>query len=487
MPTQTIQPPARFRRIASWQLSDTVGNGIYNIVTSVLSVLGRTVLFVVGPMFLDAAHFGVYAYYSWLTGVASQLGSGGAVQAAQHFTARYSRDGAQRDFQGFLFRIGSALTILAAVIILYAPSAMPRSFVLVALAVLLAGATSIVSVEQALQQAKHDFRQPMLSEAGAQGSRVLLVFGARVAAVISAVALLLVETLSTLVKGVALFAMRRDVAVDAGAGRSLTSAEKRTVCRYLASITGIAVLNVLLWQRGEMFFLSIFATSAETAHFAAGSQLAQLLILAPTAALSSLLPKLSEKAGLNRDGFHNATNILLTASVMAALPLYCLTLLVAPLMLKVWRPEYASIGTIFPPLMLGKLALVLSAPISLALYASGRQQAVLHVVCASAAVAVATDYTLIRLYGVGGASWASAINQGVTSVATYVAGRRYLPLRLNLQPFTLCFCLIGLLAQIRLSFTHLSAVSSVGLMLVSVVIFARDPFISRLLMPSLRR
>jgi Na+-driven multidrug efflux pump len=199
------------------------------------------------------------------------------------------------------------------------------------------------------------------------------------------------------------------------------------------------------------------------------------------------LPKLSEKAGVDTPNFHDVSNVLLTASVLVALPLYCMTMLVAPVMLRAWKPEYMTVGSIFPQVMLGKLALVLSAPVSLALYAAGRQKAVLHVVCLSAALAVAVDYVLIRAFGLSGASWASAFNQVFTAVATFIAARKYLPLRLVASPLTLRVCAVGGLIQVSLSFTRFSTVSAIGWLLVSCAVLSRDEFVSRILVPRLRR
>jgi Na+-driven multidrug efflux pump len=199
------------------------------------------------------------------------------------------------------------------------------------------------------------------------------------------------------------------------------------------------------------------------------------------------LPKLSEKAGVDTPNFHDVSNVLLTASVLVALPLYCMTMLVAPVMLRAWKPEYMTVGSIFPQVMLGKLALVLSAPVSLALYAAGRQKTVLHVVCVSAALAVAVDYVLIRAFGLSGASWASAFNQVFTAVATFIAARKYLPLRLIASPLTLHVCAVGGLIQVSLSFTRFSTVSAIGWVLVSCAVLSRDEFVSRILVPRLRR
>jgi O-antigen/teichoic acid export membrane protein len=486
MPTQCAQRSSSFFA-NRWKLNETVGNGLYNVITSVLSTAGRTLIFVLGPMFLDAAHFGVYAYYSWLAAVASQLGSGGAVQAAQHYTSRFSREGFQRALERSLFATSLGLTGATAGILLCAPSAIAGTPLLIVLTLTLALATSVAAVEQAFQQAKQDFRHPMLCEAKAQGTRVLALSVVRFASLVTAFALVVVDAFSMLMKAAALLMTAGPKVWRATVERELGTAERRAVRGYVASITGICLLNVMLWQRGEIFFLSMFSNPASTAHFAAASQLAQLLVLAPSAVLSSLLPKLSEKAGVDTPNFHDVSNVLLTASVLVALPLYCMTMLVAPVMLRAWKPEYMTVGSIFPQVMLGKLALVLSAPVSLALYAAGRQKTVLHVVCVSAALAVAVDYVLIRAFGLSGASWASAFNQVFTAVATFIAARKYLPLRLVASPLTLRVCAVGGLIQVSLSFTRFSTVSAIGWVLVSCAVLSRDEFVSRILVPRLRR
>jgi O-antigen/teichoic acid export membrane protein len=316
--------------------------------------------------------------------------------------------------------------------------------VLVISTIVTAIAVGLNLVQQGLRQAQRDFATPLKAEAGSQTMRVFALVLTKLYGTLAATSLLWIDGAMALAK-LAILQVGTKAKVDSFETSAQTpSAAYGEVFSYSASILAISLLDVIMWQRGEMFFLGRYATLAAAGQFALSAQLSQLLALGPSSAVTALLPRLSEKAQGGGSALGQATSKIVTFALIVSVPLFAVGVLGAPVLVKLWKPEFSRVGTILPMLMIGKVALLLSAPVSMALYAAGRQRRVLVVVITCGAIAILSDFLCIRFGGLSGAAWASALNQSLTGYATYVAARQEFRIHLQLQRVTK-WVLFGLL------------------------------------------
>lgn len=471
----------------SWRtklhLSKTAANTFYNIGTAVISSAGKSALFLVGPVLLDPAKFGIYAYYLWVTTVVTAFGSSGPVMAAQRMTCRFGSGASEKPFTAFLASVSVLLTGLAVVVMLAMSQGIKATPTVMAAVFLVSLLGSWVALQQAIFQAEHNFRQPFIAESISQILRFILLGLLKLMALILPGSLLLVDAAVSLAKSGFLIAKRKLPPPTDNAERFDRTISIAILRTSILPVTGVAILGTILWQRGEMFFLGKLSGVSSTAYFASASQIGQIFVLAPTAAISSLMPKLAEKAASSQTTLSNATNQVLNLTLLCAIPLYCAAILIGPAVVHFWKPQYAPVSQILPLIMLGRLALLVSSPVSLSLYACGRERMVLAITSVSALSALVVDYYLISRHGLYGAAFACAINQTITGAATIIAGHRLLSRQSYLSAATLLW--LGLTAVLEIGFAFSSwrtVGAGIGL-LISTIVLVRDPFITRRIIP----
>jgi O-antigen/teichoic acid export membrane protein len=262
-----------------------------------------------------------------------------------------------------------------------------------------------------------------------------------------------------------------------GETKLASSDRRRIITACVLPVALIAVLDTIVWQRGEMFFLGLYTGAAATAYFASAAQIGQLFVLAPTAALSSLIPKMAEKSLGDRDHFNFTANRILNLALLSALPLYCCGVSCGPLIIHFWKPQYGAVGGILPWIMLGRMAMLISAPVSLSLYASGHERQVLKISATSASVALVADYLLISHFHLTGAAIATALNQTLSAAVTIFVGSRFIHYQLRIEQKTLAALVALAIVLAALSGTSIRTPVALACLIVCVLVLSRERFI----------
>lgn len=458
------------------QISTTATNSAYNIATAAASTAGKSALFFLGPIFLDPSLFGVYAYFYWVGSVAVSLGSAGCVLAAQRLTSLHRPGGKQQSFMRFLILTTLGLTALALAVLLRLPRNVGATSYILIGTVAFGVVGSIVAVQQAELQAQQDFRLPFFGEGISQLVRLAALWLLHLISLLVPWTLLILDSFVSFTKST--FLVRKNTlfrGADDSAATTLTRSEQgRILTASILPVTLISVLDAILWQRGEIFFLGLFAGAASTAYFASAAQIGQLFLLAPTAALTSLIPKMAEKSLGGREQFNLAANRILNLALLCAIPLFCCGVACGPLIIHFWKPQYSTVSVILPWIMLGRMALLISSPVSLALYASGHERLVLKITAISASIALVVDYLLISHFHLAGAAIATAMNQTLTAVVTLIAGSRFILYQLRIGRKTVVALSALAIVLAVFSGTSMRAPVAFVSLVICAIIFSRE-------------
>lgn len=425
------------------------GDSLLNVASNAIGAAGRALAQILGPTVIGAAEFGLYAQLSWISAVAVQVGSGGQVKAAQ----RYHLDPSDGEPSKMRYCLAVSSVLGAAVVFgALAVFTVPRGCALSLLAIGLSASVfaAWASVQEAVCQGRLDFKTPFTSELGAQSGRAITLASARALEAFTSRSLLIADLVCGLSK---LTLLRRNRNRASVRPRASLAVPLREVALYALSVAGIALLEILLWQRGEIFFLSWLSGVTATAQYAGASQLAQLTVFGPIAALSALLPRLALKFAEDRSAFLSTCSNALSYCVLAALPLFALGVIAGVTVIGWWRPDFGPASSVLPFTMLGRVALFVSCPISIALYASGKQRMVLGVECAMALLACITSWSLVAWFGLLGAAAACLVNQSLTALALLIVGCRALGLRPAIRRTSMLLAFIALLIETALAAT----------------------------------
>jgi O-antigen/teichoic acid export membrane protein len=480
---------ARPEKRPLWGLNQTAANSLYNIATAGAAAAGKSVLFLIGPILLDPALFGVYSYFFWIASVAIALGSAGTVIAAQRFTCHFSDAGQQPRLVRFLIASTLSLTGIAAAVLLLLPRSLSPGPALLIAVVAFAVSGSIVAVQQAESQAHHDFRSPFIGESLSQVLRFAVLGVLRLVQWFIPVLFILLDAVVALTKsGILLLGRSRTFAERSTAGVVVELPKRMSILRTcILPVTAITILDTILWQRGEIFFLGFYSGASSVAYFGGAAQIGQVFVLAPAAIFASLLPRMAEKSRESRDVFNDAMNRVLNMAALWVLPLYCTGIVLGPVLVRLWKPQYAPVIGILPMIMLGRMALLLSAPVALALYSSGRERAVLLITFFSSLVALTNDWFLISHFGLLGAANACAINQTLTALVTGFVGMRYLSYKIKLRNSTIAVLAVVAIAQAVASQLQQRTIIALGGLVISVAVLFFEPFMSSVMTMMLPR
>lgn len=214
-------------------------------------------------------------------------------------------------------------------------------------------------------------------------------------------------------------ALRGQLDLPVGRG-SLPPAARAKLRRYIPAVSAVLLLDAVVWQRSEVFFLGLFRTPREVAWYALAFGVAATVMgLLPRAVSAVLAPVASGLyGGSDRVGLRT---LFLTGSrymVILACPIVVGgALLARPLLITVYGAEYAPAAMAFPLVLLGAGFGAVGAVTASIQTGMERQGTVLKVAVAATVVNLALDVALIPRWGVVGAAVANAVAQTGAVVA----------------------------------------------------------------------
>jgi O-antigen/teichoic acid export membrane protein len=204
---------------------------------------------------------------------------------------------------------------------------------------------------------------------------------------------------------------------------------------YLVSLSIVAVLDAIVWERSEVFFLAIWGDARDIAFYSLAFGLATRAMLVPEIVAGALLPAFSALHGRGdardfEDVYRTSLRyVALTGALGAALVAALAPGVVGILYGEAYLPAAGLLSVLVGVALISALRQVAWA----ALPAVGDRRSALTATAVAAVVNVALAAWLIRAHGTMGAAIANAAGQLLASAWVFVAMARHHGCRLPWQ------------------------------------------------------
>lgn len=418
-------------------------NASYNLASSLVAFAAGAISSILLARLLGPRDLGTYALVLSTAGLLGLVVTLGVPHAATKYVAEYEARGERETAERVLVTLGRFEVTLAlaagASAILVAPW-LERVFgapgfstaFRIAAAGLLPGA--LAGLLLAGLQGLQDYRRVSLISLTStlvllSATIALLLAGAGVAGAVASLA-----ATATLTVLLGWRALRRHLRLPCR-GAPLSPAARTKLRRYLPAVSLVIVLDAVVWQRSEVFFLGIFRTPQEVAWYAVAFGAAAAVMRLLPRAVSSVLPPVAsglygrdDRTGLQTLFETGSRYLLILVSPLVAGG----ALLARPLLTTVYGSEYGPAAAVFPLVLLaagfgavGSLTAGIQTGVE-------RQDLVLKVALAATVVNLGLDAALIPRWGIVGAAVANAAAQIGAVVAGIALTARILEARLPL-------------------------------------------------------
>lgn len=191
---------------------------------------------------------------------------------------------------------------------------------------------------------------------------------------------------------------------------------------YLLPLSIVAVLDAIVWDRSEVFFLGLYAASEDIAYYSLAFGLATRIMIVPAIAVGALLPAFSALHGGNDPTeFGLLYQGALRYVALVGAPLAAMVAALAPALVEVlygaaYLPAASLVGVLAAVALLSALRQVAWA----ALRAVGDRRCALTATAVAAVVNVGLAAALIPRWGPKGAVAANAAAQVTATVWAFV-------------------------------------------------------------------
>ncbi|MBI3815870.1 MAG: flippase [Nitrospinae bacterium] len=406
-------------------------NTLYNLINSTLAGIFGIATSIITARVLGSTLLGEYSYILWLIGILTLIINAGLPMAVTKYIAEYA---GKND-------LAAARGIFSAVLRLEIVSSIIVSLLLASISYLLSSETlrmsllllsSINIIPIALSRIYYS------AAAGLQKYRIL----AKASLITSPIQFMLI--LLTLLSGYSVtglitaniigsvlnlsilgYFIKREFKGIPGQTPLLDISLKKRITKYSLGVSGIILIDAVVWQKSEVFFLERFSSAPEIAFYSLAFTIGYMAMQIPAVFSSLLMPYFSEIYGQGdkkrlADGYTDSTRYL----AFIAFPIgICGAALSAPLIELVYGREY--IGASLPAqiiLIINSFGAVSRASSSI-LYGTEEQSFILKWGSVIAVLNIMLDFLLIPRYGAIGAAIANSSAQmaGVIGGAVYVS------------------------------------------------------------------
>jgi O-antigen/teichoic acid export membrane protein len=193
--------------------------------------------------------------------------------------------------------------------------------------------------------------------------------------------------------------------------------------RFVVSLSLVRVLETLVWDRSEIFFLKLWVPPQEIAFYSLAAGLASRAMVVPAIFVGALLPALASLHGAGDDGeFRRLYRAALRWVALVGAPIAALSAGLAPALIHVlYGDAYAPVAGLYRLLVAVGLLGVTRDVAWAGLRAAGDRRAMLTATAVTAAVDLGLAALLVRPWGTGGAVAANTVAQVTVSVWAFVA------------------------------------------------------------------
>ena len=192
---------------------------------------------------------------------------------------------------------------------------------------------------------------------------------------------------------------------------------------YLLPLSAVALLEILIWDRTEVFFLRFWTTSQEIAFYSLGYGLAARIMVLPGIVVGPLMPALAALHGRGEHGeFDRVSRTAVRWAALVGAPIAAVGAALAPaLIVLLYGEAYRPAAWVFRALVLVSAVGAMRQVAWTALQASGDRRAILHASIVSVVVDLGLAVGLIPWLGTVGAVIAASAAQLPISLWAFVA------------------------------------------------------------------
>jgi exosortase len=395
----------------------------YGVVTAAGLVAGL-LMSVVLARGLGPARLGDYSYLLWLLRTMTALAMLGYALATVRYTADafgQSRPGLASAFLRMFVRRQVVTTIIVVValipvVLLVAPERFRAP-----LLVMLIGLFPM-TVEGIYTHAAHGAQRYDLTTHVSALKMTLHLLAAVVVVMLGGDLLALIAA-SMVGTVVACVLQRRQALRLYPAGAEPVPPEVRQDVRaFLVPLSVVAVLDSLVWDRSEIFFLGMYAPPEHIAFYSLAFGLATKAMLAPQVVVGALLPAMADLHGRGDGaGFREVYREAIRAVALIGAPLVVVASALAPGVIRILYGEpYLTVALLLVPMLLVSLVGVMRQVAWAALRAAGDRRWALGATSVAAAVNIGAAIVLIPRWGMWGAVAANAAAQLIASALAFV-------------------------------------------------------------------
>ena len=204
--------------------------------------------------------------------------------------------------------------------------------------------------------------------------------------------------------------------------------------RYVISLSIVRVLETLVWDRSEIFFLKLWVPPQDIAFYSLAAGLASRAMIVPAIFVGPLLPALASLHGGGDHGeFGRLYRLALRSVMLVGAPIAAVSAGLAPaLVFLLYGEAYTPVATLYRILIVVGMLGVARDVAWAALRAVGDRRSMLTATAVTAAVDLGLAALLVRSWGTAGAVAANTVAQVTVSVWAFVALRRLAGSRLPL-------------------------------------------------------
>ena len=409
---------------------------------SILLTVGSSLLLSIAlARKLGPEQYGSYSFALWLVGLGALLSNMGISVASTKFIAEYQGAGDQR---GLLWVVRATLRSRALVALAIAIALAPISMLLVRddpgssvryYPLLISLALVPYALHQAFQGILKGFQRYDYSALALSVGLVLKAFAAITLVWLGygILHLLALEVVAwVLAAGLGLLFLRRLAEKPFSKQDSNPSGEvKRNLARYALIATALLVVNFVINDRSELFFIKLFRPDDEVGYYSLAFAMAAYPVqLIPGALGSVLMPAISEQFG--RGDSTRLAAIYVTSSrylMILAFPLAAGGIVMArPLVIALFGEGYTPMVLPTQILMAATATYAISLSTSSVIWGTNRPLFFLLLAIFTVPVNLAACVVLIPLYGMKGAALAQWATAGSLPMAVwYVSSKLGLP------------------------------------------------------------
>lgn len=396
----------------------------YGIVTGTGLVAGLLMSIVLARG-LGPARMGDYSYLLWLLRTMTALATLGFALATTRYTAEALGQG-QPALAGAFVRLLTRRQIIATAVVAAGllPVVLwtaPRDLLLPLVFTL--GGLFPVTLEGIYSHAAYGAQRYDLTTQASALKMALHLFTAVVALALGAdiLGLVIGGTIGTTIS--CALQRRRALALYPECGAPIPEGTRAELRAYLVPLSVVAVLDALVWDRSEVFFLRLYRSSEEIAFYSVAFGLAAKGMMAAEIAAGTLLPALASLHGRSaREEFGRVYRAALRWVTLVGVPLAAVGTALAPgLITLLYGEPYRPVAHLLGPMLAVALVGVMRHVAWAALRASGDRRWALNATWISAALNIGAAALLIPRFGMWGAVVANTLAQLTASTVAFMA------------------------------------------------------------------